>query len=120
MLTYACVCWQMACIDTEPAAAAAAELNAAYPGANVGLAPRLDLADMDSVRDVAGWFNAQGHPLHLLVNNAGANFFQTPWFTNAGVGGCAQINFLSPYLLTRLLVRTLSSDRRCVCVCVCV
>ena len=145
--------------------------------AHVGLAPRLDLADMESVRQVAAWFisqvsvggnynaslghkarpacahigieqalevgpqnsrlrppwlthyavgnsfepaaiscgakvtrlatlHSQGQPLDLLVNNAGANFFPTPSFTETGVGLCAQINFLSPYLLTRLLVHS--------------
>eukprot|EP00242_Pyramimonas_sp_CCMP2087_P015948 CAMPEP_0198214214 /NCGR_PEP_ID=MMETSP1445-20131203/39087_1 /TAXON_ID=36898 /ORGANISM="Pyramimonas sp., Strain CCMP2087" /LENGTH=440 /DNA_ID=CAMNT_0043889297 /DNA_START=122 /DNA_END=1444 /DNA_ORIENTATION=+ len=98
---------QMACIDTEPATRTRDELNQTYPGANVVLAPRLDLADMSSVRKVAEWFLAFDEPLDILVNNAGANFFAKEWYTAAGIGGCAQINFLGPYFLTRLLVPAL-------------
>jgi len=85
---------QMACIDMEPAARTCAELNEKYPGAHVAMAPRLDLADMESVRGVAEWYLAFGEPLDILVNNAGANFFSRPFHTAAGIGGSAQINFL--------------------------
>ncbi|KAK3239729.1 hypothetical protein CYMTET_50374 [Cymbomonas tetramitiformis] len=100
---------KLSCIDVEPARLAAEELNAAYPGANVEVTPRLDLADLSSVKEVADWFLAEETPLDILVNNAGANFFPNPWYTSAGIGGCAAVNFLGPYALTRRLLPALTA-----------
>jgi NAD(P)-dependent dehydrogenase (short-subunit alcohol dehydrogenase family) len=56
------------------------------------------------VRAFAAAFTATRRPLHILVNNAGANFWNaSPTYTAGGVGGCAQANFLGAYTLTRLL-----------------
>jgi NAD(P)-dependent dehydrogenase (short-subunit alcohol dehydrogenase family) len=49
------------------------------------------------------------HDLHQ-VNNAGVNLIHIPgppWHTAEGVGGSAQINYLGPYVLTRLLEENL-------------
>jgi NAD(P)-dependent dehydrogenase (short-subunit alcohol dehydrogenase family) len=40
------------------------------------------------------------------VNNAGA-VLSREWYTAEGVGGSAQVNFLGPYTLTRLLEQEL-------------
>jgi NAD(P)-dependent dehydrogenase (short-subunit alcohol dehydrogenase family) len=64
----------------------------------------LDLSNQESVRAFATAFAATRRPLHILVNNAGANFWGArPSFTPGGVGACAQANFLGAYTLTRLL-----------------
>jgi WW domain-containing oxidoreductase len=64
----------------------------------------LDLGDPGSVRAFAAAFQSSRRPLHCLVNNAGANFWNAaPFYTSQGIGGCAQVNFLGCYTLTRLL-----------------
>ena len=49
--------------------------------------PRPLAPEQDSVRQFAAAYKAQGRPLHVLINNAGANHHGPPWFTPAGVGG---------------------------------
>ena len=64
----------------------------------------LDLSDTGSVRAFAASYTLSARPLHCLINNAGANFWnEAPVYTPQGIGGCAQVNFLGCYLLTRLL-----------------
>jgi hypothetical protein len=65
----------------------------------------LDLASLDSVRVFAATFERKYGACHLLVNNAGCNYWGNakPQYTDAGVGLCAQVNFLGCYALTRLL-----------------
>lgn len=103
----------LACRDTAAAEAAAADIRRRHPHADVSVGPPLDLGSTDSVRAFAssvggggssGGGRASGHPepLHVLVNNAGANYLpqgRTP----EGVCTLAQVNYLGPYLLTRLL-----------------
>jgi len=60
----------LACRDAGKAAAAAARMTAAAPGATVSLV-RLDLASLDSVRAAAAEILAGHERLDLLVNNAG-------------------------------------------------
>ncbi|MEW9528337.1 SDR family oxidoreductase [Microbispora sp. NPDC049125] len=50
--------------------AAVTRIHAAAPGAVVGLR-ELDLASLDSVAALADKLNAEGRPVHILVNNAG-------------------------------------------------
>ena len=90
--------------------------SGASPGADVAVLP-LDLGSAESVAAFAAAFGAR--PLHLLVNNAGANFWAAPpSFTPGGVGACVQANFLGPYALTRLLEAPLrlGAPSRVVCV----
>ncbi|CAM6004670.1 unnamed protein product [Sphagnum balticum] len=70
----------------------------------------LDLQSLQSVRKCATDFKSRNLPLHLLVNNAGVNPIHIPgppWYTAEGVGVSAQINYLGPYVLTRLLEENL-------------
>ncbi|CAK9863954.1 unnamed protein product [Sphagnum jensenii] len=70
----------------------------------------LDLQSLQSVRKCATDFKSRNLPLHLLVNNAGVNPIHIPgppWYTAEGVGVSAQINYLGPYVLTRLLEKNL-------------
>lgn len=45
-----------------------------HPGANVEVGPKLELAQPSSIRSFAKEFQKQKRPLHVLVNNAGANY----------------------------------------------
>jgi NAD(P)-dependent dehydrogenase (short-subunit alcohol dehydrogenase family) len=62
----------LACRNIDKGAAAAREIEAAAPGAEVGLSP-LDLGDLASVTAFAESFRAShtGEGLDLLINNAG-------------------------------------------------
>ncbi|KAK9237819.1 hypothetical protein V1525DRAFT_450230 [Lipomyces kononenkoae] len=65
-----------------------------------------DFMDLKSVVGVAEEFMAKEPKLDLLVNNAGVMF--TPYAeSNDGYEMTLQVNYLAPYLLTRLLLRPL-------------
>ena len=63
--------------------------------AAVEVGPRLDLADAGSIRAFAATFRAQRRPLHVLVNNAGANYVSDA-LTPAGVPLLTQVPVLLP------------------------
>jgi len=82
-----------------------------YPGAKVDLPPSpLDLYSQESVRRFAAEFDKKYASLHILVNNAGVSFMKK-CFTEEGVGGIAQTNYLGPYTLTRLLEKKLVASK---------
>ncbi|WP_121822890.1 oxidoreductase [Halostella salina] len=60
----------MACRSVERAESAKADVREDVPAASLTVG-ELDLADLDSVRAFAAWFEAQDLPLHVLCNNAG-------------------------------------------------
>src|SRR5258708_7227639 len=60
----------MACRNTVKGEAAAQEIRASIPAADVEVVA-LDLASQDSVRAFADGFRASGRGLDLLINNAG-------------------------------------------------
>ena len=50
--------------------------------ADIIRAPKLDLGSVSSVHSFADWMAKEARPLHLLINNAGANFMGVdPWKT---------------------------------------
>ncbi|MFD8793168.1 SDR family NAD(P)-dependent oxidoreductase [Streptomyces vinaceus] len=71
-----------------------------------------DLASLDDVRALAGRIAsehaASGEPLDVLVNNVGAMFADRQDL--AGVEASFVVNHLSPYLLTELLLPTLTAS----------
>ncbi|MFE3582381.1 SDR family NAD(P)-dependent oxidoreductase [Streptomyces vinaceus] len=71
-----------------------------------------DLASLDDVRTLAGRIAsehaASGEPLNVLVNNVGAMFADRQHL--AGVEASFVVNHLSPYLLTELLLPTLTAS----------
>eukprot|EP00928_Gymnodinium_smaydae_P023626 TRINITY_DN19425_c0_g1_i1.p1 TRINITY_DN19425_c0_g1~~TRINITY_DN19425_c0_g1_i1.p1 ORF type:complete len:364 (-),score=54.40 TRINITY_DN19425_c0_g1_i1:28-1119(-) len=74
----------------------------------------LDLASLDSVRKFAEAWISSGRKLHVLVNNAaelGPNAGEGgPLFTSDGFERCFQINYLSHFLLTELLLPVLKQN----------
>ena len=59
------------------------------------MGPHLDLSSPESVRAFAQAFRAQERPLHVLVNNAGANYLPDG-ATEAGVPNLVQVRASGP------------------------
>jgi NAD(P)-dependent dehydrogenase (short-subunit alcohol dehydrogenase family) len=73
----------------------------------------LDLASLDSVRKFAGDFGETKQPLHVLINNAGLILGKRT-LTKDGLEMTFQVNYLSHFLLTNLLlgaIRTSAPSR---------
>jgi NAD(P)-dependent dehydrogenase (short-subunit alcohol dehydrogenase family) len=68
-----------------------------------------DFSDLQQVRDLANTFQDRYARLDVLVNNAGA-FFNTRRETPYGVEMTFLVNHLAPFLLTNMLLETLSSS----------
>ncbi|GMH29747.1 hypothetical protein Nepgr_031590 [Nepenthes gracilis] len=77
---------------------------------------KLDLSSVASVRKFAEEYNSSGHPLHLLINNAG--IMATPFkLSKDGIELQFATNHLGHFLLTNLLLDTMkktvnSSNRK--------
>ena len=95
----------LACRDAGKAAAAAARMAAAAPGATVSVV-RVDLASLDSVRAAAAEILAGHQRLDLLVNNAGLMW---PAYGKTADGFELQFgtNHLGHFALTGLLLRAM-------------
>lgn len=84
--------------ETERVQAAATNLRACHPGADVEFA-YLDLGDLDSVTDCAAHLVERGRPIDLLVNNAGV--MMLPYATTTqGFERHFGINHLGHFALT--------------------
>jgi NAD(P)-dependent dehydrogenase (short-subunit alcohol dehydrogenase family) len=105
----------MACRDPRRAAAAREELardpEVGAAGGRVELEGPLDLASLDSVRAFVRGCRAE--EIDVLVNNAGV-FCPEREETSDGFERCLGVNFLGPFLLTRLLLPRLSCGGRIV------
>lgn len=89
---------------------ARAEILAAHPDARLDVR-RIDLAELDSVREFADGLIAEGTPLDLLVNNAGVMSPPSRIATADGFELQMGSNFLGPFALTlRLLPLLLAAD----------
>ena len=100
----------------DNAAAAVQQLLAAgAPAANLEPA-EADFADLGQVERLADELTERHPRLDLLVLNAGIAAPERRTLTEAGNEICFQVNYLAPYLLTRLLERSLTrcSDSRIV------
>ena len=73
----------------------------------------LDLGSLRSIRAFAASLNAGGRRLDALVNNAGV-FRSERELTEDGFERCLGVNFLGPFLLTRLLLPLLEGGGRIV------
>jgi NAD(P)-dependent dehydrogenase (short-subunit alcohol dehydrogenase family) len=67
-----------------------------------------DLAEQAQVRELAGHVDARRDTVSVLVNNAGI-FPGRRAETGDGIERCLAVNYLAPYLLTRLLLPALAS-----------
>jgi NAD(P)-dependent dehydrogenase (short-subunit alcohol dehydrogenase family) len=96
----------LACRDRQRGEAALALLHADSPGIHAELI-QLDLASLDSIRNVAASELAHRRPLHLLINNAGV--FAPPTRRETADGFELQFgtNVLGHFALTALLLPAL-------------
>jgi NAD(P)-dependent dehydrogenase (short-subunit alcohol dehydrogenase family) len=86
--------------NPEKSHALGARLQAEVPGVQVRYI-RLDLADMASVEDACRALEAT--PVDVLIHNAG--IYSVPrYVTEAGYDNVFQVNFVSPYYMTRRLL----------------
>ncbi|QSB22923.1 SDR family oxidoreductase [Curtobacterium sp. 24E2] len=86
--------------------AAAAEIRAAHPNADVEVR-ELDLADLASVRRFAEGIVGEDRPVDVLVNNAGVMAPPQRFETVDGFELQFGTNFLGPFALTNLLLPSL-------------
>ena len=97
----------LGCRSAEKGAHAVASIVAATGNASVGFLP-LDLADLASVRACAEEFLATGHPLHVLINNAGVAGRHT--LTPDGFEIAFGVNHLGHFALTTALLDRLADS----------
>lgn len=88
--------------DKEKGTCVAAEIIGQWGNASAAVLS-LDLASMRSVRAFADSFKAKYNQLDVLVNNAGG-FYDRLQKTEDGFEMTMGVNYLAPFLLTRLLL----------------
>ena len=98
----------MACRSLERAEAAAAEVRAHVPAAELELV-RLDLADLAQVRDAVAELLDRCPQIDVLMNNAGLTVPERRE-TKDGFELHVGVNHLGPFLLTRLLLPRLRAS----------
>ena len=103
----------LACRSEARAVPVLEALRARHPGLDAAFL-RLDVSDLASVRTAAATFVKMGHPLDVLVNNAGVA--GTEAVTRDGFDLTYATNHIGPFLLTSLLLPRLqeSSEGRIV------
>lgn len=97
----------MACRDMDKGACLVADFISEDENAEVHLLP-VDMASLHSVRAFVELFNTKYQKLDVLVNNAGA-FFDRLQKTEDGFEMTMGVNYLAPFLLTRLLLPSLKN-----------
>ncbi|CAK0787703.1 hypothetical protein CVIRNUC_010925 [Coccomyxa viridis] len=95
-------CVVLAVRDLQRGHTAMREIRQAFPHADVELGPELMLDNPESIRAFATAYRQQKRPLHVLINNAGANYM-SEGCTADGIPLLTQVNYVGPYVLTRLL-----------------
>ncbi|KAJ9076005.1 Retinol dehydrogenase 12 [Entomophthora muscae] len=101
----------LACRSQMKAEKAIGEILKDYPTSNLKFM-ELDLASFNSVRRFAEKFNEQETQLDLLINNAGIMILPTYQETEDGNEMQYQVNYLSTFLLTRLLISKLKAAKQ--------
>lgn len=98
----------LACRNEGAAGAAAAEIRRATGNDNVTTV-HLDLASFASVRACAAELAARHDRIDVLVNNAGT-YTQGDTLTEDGIHPTMQTNYFGPFLLTNLLLPTMTAS----------
>lgn len=103
----------MACKEPEKAAHdIKAKIETIHKEAIIEIEP-INLLSLQSVRQFAERFIRQKRALDLLINNAGV--LSTGFgMTENGFEGTVSVNYVGPYLLTRLLLPTMQAGSRIV------
>lgn len=70
-----------------------------------------DLLDLADINRMSEEFKKKYDHLDVLINNAGAIFGKERETTNAGLEKTITLNLLAPFLLTKLLLETLSKSK---------
>lgn len=97
----------LACRSRDRAEDARGRIIAQYPSAQVKVGT-IDTGRLKSVREFAAAFQRDNDRLDLLINNAG--IMMTPYFlTEDGFEGQLGVNYLGHFLLTGLLLPTITS-----------
>jgi retinol dehydrogenase-12 len=91
----------LACRSEARAMPVLETLRAGHPGLDAAFLP-LDVSDLTSVRNAAATFLKMGHPLDVLVNNAGVAGTQA--VSRDGFDLTYATNHIGPFLLTSLLL----------------
>ncbi len=94
--------------NREKGEATQAELRRETGNENVDLLIA-DLSLLQDVRHLATEFQQKYRHLHILVNNAGA-IYSSRNVTSEGLEATFVVNYLAPFLLTKLLVETLQAS----------
>jgi NAD(P)-dependent dehydrogenase (short-subunit alcohol dehydrogenase family) len=97
----------IACRSSERAAAAATQIRAQHPAAQLETLA-LDLGDLAAVRRCADAFLARNLPLHVLINNAG--LAGTRGLTASGFDQAFGVNHVGHFLLSELLLERLRNS----------
>lgn len=102
----------MACHDLERAARKQQLIRTETGHPDIEVRP-IDLASLASVRDFARQVLAEGQPIARLMNNAGT--METARHTTEdGLERTVSVNYVGPYLLTRLLLPLMERGSRVV------
>ena len=99
----------LACRDEVKAAKAAKDIIAETGSSNKVLVRIVDLASFESVRAFAKLINETEERLDILVNNAGLGAAPY-WVTKDGYESIFQVNYLSHFLLTLLLLEKIKKS----------
>ena len=102
----------MACYNRERAAEKCRMLKEETGNPDIEVRP-IDLADLRTVAAFAEWLTLEGTPIALLMNNAGT-MEPALRYTADGLERTASVNYVGPYLLTRLLLPLMQKGTRVV------
>lgn len=97
----------LACRDVKRGMEAAFEIMESTGNKDVEV-KKLDLSSFQSVRDFAAEVNSEEKKIDILINNAG--YFGPYQKTKDGLENTLQVNYLSHFLLTNLLLAKLKSS----------
>lgn len=96
--------------DVERVRTVVETVSAKYPEVQTAVV-RMDLASRESVREAAAEIARLSDRVHVLVNNAGVMCIPSRTLTSDGIETHLAVNYVGPFLLTRLIAKQLAADR---------